>query len=358
MEQNFKQPDMKKTILFVLRDLVPTRIAIRLIRKFKAAGHIVEVIAEGRAVEELRGAGIDIRHAGDNNLDRFIGAEPILSKISPHIVVVGCSFPINWELEFAQAARSKNIPVAAIVDIWGGLQQRLQGFIPDLALVIDAAEVNAIMGAKLAQKAVVIGDIASQADITMSEKKRQWLDQVCDGKSSVLIVGDSKANVEEIVTWTVQAMNRVLGGREYYRIFGSFVHPKEKDAPENKGLLTRIHQMLSSLQFIEHDGISIDALAAYCDVTVTCFSTPGRIALHNGKRFVSIAGPDSLTLLKDETGQAEFELVRRRIVPALDEVQPFSYWINPLHEQKGRMWVATAAFNVNAGGDAILRTAI
>ena len=290
-----------KAILFVLRDIMSARIALPII-KLALQYLPVATIAEGKAVGICKEAGITLFLEGSHEQNPMSNAHQILFNLDPDVVCIGCSSPINWELTIAKEAHKQNIPVVALCDIWGCLG-RLKGFVPELALVIDVDEAMKEVNAGRAESVAIIGDIASTTKIVLTREKDRALRKVCAGKTSVLIVGDHLDNVEEVASAVAQSI-RLEPDPSKFVIFGSFVHPKLAGYPNVVPILHKIEQMFDGLNFVKHQelGVNTDELAAFCDYTATAFSTPGRIAIHHGKRFLSVDGPKSRELQIRETG--------------------------------------------------------
>lgn len=348
-----------KKILFVLRDAVPTRIAVQLIRLLSLRGHEIVVIAEGGAVSICKEAGIPLHVEGNASMSKIMTAT-ILRTINPSLVCISCSSPINWELQFAWVAQKSkpSIPVVAIGDIWGALT-RLQNsdgvqFQPDMAMVIDNAEAYKVMRAGLTKNTVVIGDVASLPPPQITPEKRAWLEKTCAGKYSVLIVADHTQNAIEVASIATQAIRWEKDPSKFV-VFASFVHPKLRNDPNIRPILVLAEAQLHDLNYVHHEDISTDTLASICDVTVTCASTPGRIALHHRKRFLSVVGEASRKILFKEMGADRFHLERAGVIPGINGESSISNTLSDdTYEHRGQEWVRSTLFRPEIGADAII----
>jgi hypothetical protein len=326
-----------KRFIFVARDIMSARIMLAVIKSLRATGHAVFVIAEGKALDVFQKNGITPYFYGSDTLTPLgiNGVVRFIKTLNPHAICVGTSIPINWEKEFADAGFELGIPVVAFADTWGALE-RLKGAIPDIAFVIDTAEARHVVGRKLAKRAEVIGDIASEENVQISSMQREALDKICGDKTSIMLVGDHLDNVEEIVSTAVQSI-RLEKNPQGFMLFGSFVHPKLAKEAKVKYVLGRITEMLDGLPFYaghrELD-LNTDQMAGYSDITVTSFATPGRYAIFNGNLFMSVAGPCSTELMRRECGFDVYPLVSGVVIPVLTGKTPISEVWNDTYEYK------------------------
>lgn len=348
-----------KTFLIVARDLMSARIQLPVINLMIKAGHRIHIIAEGRAISVFTEAGLTPFFTGDDSLAPFGDAkvEARLREINPDALLIGCSAPINWELEFAKGARNQEIPVIAFSDIWGALK-RLDGFVPDLALVIDEAEAQTVFTNRLAKRACVIGDIASVVSTAIADKEKEaLLDAAIKAKKHVLIVGDDNDNVVEVVSTVVDCFS--LEKREDIVIVPRLIHPKMANNPEVKPIVEKCNNLLWQHRVEKYDGISTDALAARCQYTAASFSTAIRIALHHGKRALSVRGEKSDKLLFRDTGLTVYPLVEQLVVPSIHTYAGFGAMTHSdLQREKwdarAKAWAETAKFRPEVAIEALL----
>lgn len=337
-----------KSVLLVLRDTMTARMILPVAALFRARGVAVSVIAEGRAVDICRDSGIATLYAGDSGNLPFskIGTsiDSVLESLAPDVVCVGTSIPNNWEVEFAKAGTARGIPVAVFSDTWGGLQ-RLQGVKARMAFVVDQHEKDSVDGAGLAQECVVIGDIAS----TFAKVERT---SAIDTRTSILAVGDDPATASEIIE-TVGKCIRLEDDPGRFVLIPRLMHPKYATTDIERDLASFTTKALEGLPVNALSGVSTDALAARADYTVACFSTSLRVAIHHGRRGVSVATSGCMELLKRETGNDEYPLVRYGVIPAVVDAQAFTRLDWRTYESKTREWAAASAFTPDKAADAL-----
>lgn len=373
MEQKFtnKTTTMsKKKILFVLRDLVPARIALALIPLLQAAGYEVDVIAEGRAVNECREKGVEVSRNGDDTMAPIMTAM-ILHQVKPDLVCVGCSSPSNWEKAFAAVAKKSKIPVMAIADIWGALP-RLQAtgtgssvpekwtgagtpFVVDFACVIDRSEQRKVTRqSKLAKVGIITGDIASATADAMirtqgSKLHETRLSELYGARRRlILVVGDNNDLVPDICRAVAHAISESEEPRQYV-VVPRLVHPKFQHDEDVSRMVAAALAEFDGLQ-VEHfsvgdDRASTDWLATRCTIVAASYSTPCRIALHAKMRAVSIQSPLCLEWMEKETGSRTFPLCENGAIPILGrDVSSFDTIKAGLPHE----WIQKAKFNPHA----------
>jgi len=298
------------------------RMAIPVIKLLLAAGHIVTVIAEGKAVGVCKENGIPLLAEGTDEL-KPMGEEAwqFLDKLKPDIVCVGCSCPINWEREIAYSAQKMGIPVAAFSDVWGALS-RLELVVPDIAFVID--DVAARLESGRAKRFVTVGDIASltaqnaTANILHAERMRVFRDA---GIHTVLVVGDSNEMVEDICRIAAESI-RASDNPKRYLVIPRLVHPKFANDPNVSAIVGRCLRSFSGIvvdHFTEPDRASTDWLATQATITVATFSTPLRTALHAGRIAASVYTKLCLDSMEAETKNRGFPLVQAGVIDSLKE---------------------------------------
>ncbi len=305
------------------------RIMISVIKLAIERGHKVFVIAEGKAVGIMKEASIELAYLQTNASElpklEFNPIEFMASR-GIDIVSIGCSSPINWELKFAKGAHLIKTPVAAFADIWGA-GSRLQGFRPELMVVIDEISIDIEHGR--AEKFVVIGDPADEtyrkicgapiedAAAVHVDKFRHYRKY---GIKSVLVVGDNNDLVVDICRVAAESI-RLTGYPEKFVVVPRLIHPKDADKPE---VQATVHEAMAEFHGIEINHFdenghraNTDWLAGYCEYTVTSYSTAGRIALHAGERYVSVQTPKCVESMQRELGLSSLPICDCGIVPDL-----------------------------------------
>lgn len=106
--------------LFVVRDITPARISLPLINMLTKQSDRAMIMAEGLATQFFHDNGLQPVLVGDNKMTP-VSKEMmnLVNNFNPDIVCVGCSSPINCELQMAKWAEKLGIPIVAIEDIWG-----------------------------------------------------------------------------------------------------------------------------------------------------------------------------------------------------------------------------------------------
>ncbi len=324
------------------------KVALPILAEAKVQGNDVAIVAEGRATTICEESGLVLLIRGTDELQQFGHSQvsQVLNDYVPDVLLIGLSAPINWELEFAQVARGFKVPVVAIEDIWGGLT-RLNGFVPDLALVMDSLAKRLAESYKRVLNCEIIGDIASTIKPVIPENKLGEAGRMRtlhdEGKKIILIVGDHTQNVLEIVD-LVTASVRLEPNPSNFVVTHSLVHPKLVGTPEGDAILEPATRLLKGLRVEQFGGLSTDARAARAHYTATCFSTPLRIALHHGQRAISVMGPISKALLKKETGTHSYPLAASGVVPALIEPSMFDAFLWSAHDRLRRNWIEESRF--------------
>lgn len=329
-------------VLGVFRDLVPARMVVSIYQETQRRDITFSIIAEGRAVSTFNNARIPVLAEGDDTLSIFGDIRETLKRQDPDVLCIGCSWPINWELAFALCAREQNIPIVVIADIWGAVE-RLGGFTPDHALVIDDFEAK-----RLEQRGIhsqVIGDIASITDTSLPEASPalERFKSLQNTFATVLLVGDELSVITELAEITADCIRRE-DVPDSFAIIPRLVHPKQAKDPGVKDIVEDAYAKLGSLKIDLCEGLGTDALAANCNYTICSYSTPLRVALHRGKRVLSVHGPLCKSLLKQETGFETFPLVTQGIVAPLIIPSPLNSWNWKFLEGKARIWADAASF--------------
>ncbi|MEA1929453.1 MAG: hypothetical protein U9M92_00990 [Patescibacteria group bacterium] len=335
--------------LAIFRDLMPTKMALPILNELRKRGNTVFAITEGQAAAHCKQTRAieSVLLEGNNSLAPVKSSEitRILGNVGPDVLIIGCSCPINWELQFAKVARRRGIPVVAIEDIWGDLS-RLGDFIPDLALTID----NLGHGTR-AGNSQAIGDIASAVNPAASNDAQEQvnrLEALARDKTTVLIVADHTSNALEIVELVAKSV-RLEEDPGQFVITHSLVHPKLTKTEAASEILRPAEQLLAGLTVDQFGGLSTDTRAVHCHYTVAAFTTPLRIALHNGRRAVSVSGPKSLELLWSETGFRQYPLVALEAIPEMNQPASLSNYDWESLDRTGRAWAERARFRPEAG---------
>ncbi|MBI4160527.1 MAG: hypothetical protein HY506_01310 [Candidatus Yanofskybacteria bacterium] len=372
------------------------RVAIPILTELKKKGVETLIIAEGRAATVCKESGWPLVVEGNDDLKPF-GKERVKEQIrviKPDVVLVGTGLcPSNWELEFALIAEKFGIPIVAVEDIWGGLS-KLKDVVPDLTLIMDNSMEESIQRStrrrnnmllfdavgsgnreyekeavnrvvteekedleryrSLSRHWCIIGDIASTVDAGAPPDKLAMFNETIQDKTSVLIVGDHLDNVLELVEMVVASIKLEKKPGDFI-IVTRLVHPKLVNDPSVAPTLEAAKRLLEGLVVNRFDGISTDALAARCNYTCTCYSTPLRIAIHHGQRAISVQGPKSNKLMKDETGFDEYPLVTAGTIPALTEPTRISLLDWRRRDPIARQWVEQTKFRPEAGAEAIVQ---
>lgn len=333
------------------------KMGLPVLKLAKERGVEVVIIAEGKAIGVCGEAGFPLAITGSDKLKPYgeKATKSVLGTLKPDVVLVGCSTPINWELEFAEAAQAMGIPVVACEDIWGALS-RLRGFKPDLALVMDTFTRRYAISEKFA----IIGDIASvvntsvpDTEISQAALKTFW--QTTDGKTSIMMVADDPRNVLE-VTELLTSCLRLEPDPNRFAVYYSLWHPKYADAgkyPEYAHVLPEFARLTEGLTFYHRGALSTDALAARCDITAGGYTTPLRIAIHHGKRAISLWGPIVDGLHRAECQLATYPLAEMGVVPTLTEPRPFSSFDWAKYDTTGQQWAEQTKFRPEVGAEAI-----
>ncbi len=352
-------------VLSVLSGIMSARVTIPILTELKKKGVETPIIAEGRAVVVCKEKGWPLIVEGDDELKPYEveRARKDLRRIKPDVALVGTGLcPSNWEKRFAWVAgKELGLPVVAVEDIWGGVT-RLEGFVPDWAFVMDEFSAKKIMMGSDGFKypPIVIGDIASITDTKISgtdrtnhDSKEAGLIATLSKYTLVLIVGDHLNNVLELVKIVAESI-KLENHPDEFVVVPRLVHPKLVNDPNVTPILEEAKRLFKGLEVYHFDGISTDALAARCDYTATCFSTPLRIALHHGKRAISVQGPKSNKLMKDETGFDEYPLVTAGAVPALVEPARITEFDWKKYSPIARQWAEQAKFRPEEAVEVIL----
>lgn len=342
-------------ILGAFRDIMAAKMGLAVLDALTTQDQKIFLAVEGRAIELAQRTDLKVVARGSDELKPMGLAQNWLrEELKPDAVVIGCSAPINWELELAMSARALQIPVVVCEDIWGALS-RLQGFVPDLALTIDDWRLSS----EKAKNYQVVGDIASQVDTSVPKSAKDAevvFQNTVAGKVSIMIVPDHPDNVLEVVTLVAESL-RLETNPSQFVCYYSLWHPKYADTtqfPQYAHVLPEVTRLTQGLFFVHRGVLSTDALTRMCDLTIGAFTTPLRTALHHGKRAISIAGPESLKLLRRETGFNEYPLVTAKVIPAIAKPQPISEVLRSHDADKARNWAVKAKFNPKAGAQAIL----
>ncbi len=346
-ENRSRKMAMNRVLVVVVRDIMAARITLPVIMKLRGLGFEIVVIAEGKAIGIIEAAGLSIAERGDDTMTSFAAAKgdpkARLSQLKPAFVWVGTSSPANWEIEIGLAAQALGIPVVAVSDIWGGLSRLRPPLVPDLALVIDEDEATRVVAEGKAKAARVIGDIASANARVPHTREARELRELCTEQETVLIVPDAPANVLEIVEFTVRSIE--LSARREFTVIPRLIHPKVADYPGVSEIVVDANALLSRVNVRYFNEIGVDAIAVRARYTVTSYSTPGRIAVHNRRRSISVQGPVSKALLQEETGSDEFPLVRIGAVAEMREPRAIDGFAWPQIEDTAQAWASGARYD-------------
>lgn len=342
----------KKKVLGVFRDLMSAKIGLPILQAVQKEDVEIFLVVEGLAVGLGKESGLKILTEGDNGLSPLDNAHLLIKETDPDIVCIGCSSPINWELQFAKLARELQIPVVACEDIWGGLS-RLKNFNPDLALVMD----NRSSWQVQTKKYCVVGDIASTINPPISDDQQieaTRLETITKEKTVIMVVGDHTRNALEILELVANSV-RLENQPDQFVITYSLVHPKLVGTHEGDQILKPAEQILAGLAVDQFSGLSTDMRTIRCNITVSTFSTPLRIALHHGQRAISAMGPLSQALMEEETGFSIYPLVENGTIPLLNQPRKLSEIDWPMYESVGTKWAELAKLRPEVGAEAILR---
>lgn len=231
-----------------------------------------------------------------------------------------------------------------------GALSRLKGLVPDLALVIDNIAATKIKEARSARKCSIVGDIASTinppvSDDLASEARR--LEELAREKTVIMIVADHTANAIQLVK-TVADSVRLEKDPNQFVISYSLVHPKLIGTEEGNRILGPASDLLEGLTVDQFGGLSTDARVVRSNITATAYSTVGRIALHHGKRFVSVWGREIEKIHLEENRRSGFSLTQEGVVPRLSGPHPFSSLDWERFDKAGRDWAQQAKFQPEA----------
>lgn len=368
-----------KKILQVYRDLMGAKVGLPIAKGLIESGIDMSTIAEGRAVGVCEENHFSMLYKGNDEQKSFgdpsVKAQ-LFAEEKPDALMIGCSSPTNWELELAEAAQGLGVPIIAVSDIWGALK-RLSGITVDLALVIDEHEATRVTYKLWVQRqptmphvktAVVIGDYASATNVSIPDSQKdleERLMKTVSERETILIVGDRNENIIELVEMVAMSVKMEKNPDDYV-IIPRLLHPKflapgaEVPAAVKK-ILEDVNLLLTGLNVDSFDRttdgklvrLGTDAIAARAKYTVTAFSTPLRIAIHNGRRGVSVGGPISKMYMGEETSFSTYPLVDSNVVPELRAPTPFSAIGWEHLDLTARKWAEGAKFFPELGVQAI-----
>lgn len=268
-------------------------------------GHVVLVVAEGTSTEAWEKTKHTIVRKGEVDPTRpLYNTNEIFVGLSPDLVVVGLSSPINNEDHFASEANKRRIPVVAFSDTWGATSRMKLG-VPNLILTMDDLDAKTAERHFPASRIVPVGDWMTKP---VAIPRSPWT----PGMKSIFIAGQNPATIKDFVVETLaQIDSRKSEWEVAFR-----PHPKYKGAPETLGALELLRK--SGVKIIENDEVSGDELAATADITVSSFSGVLRVSALAGKVAVSVQTPNCIAQMEKSTALRTYPLVELGVCVKLD----------------------------------------